>query len=100
MERFETAWTDTSNYNDVKLIQQIFNSQEGKVSDGMFIEFMGKLSKINLNDYEIIKERFIDKIMSSLSGNEEIEPELTEQEFINIERIRQIPITEFKITKL
>jgi hypothetical protein len=100
MNRFETAWLDSSNFNDTKLIQQVFNSVEGRISNGMFIDFMGKVAKINLNNYELIREQFIDKILSSLSGSVEIEPELTEREFINLERIRQIPITQFKITKL
>lgn len=99
----EVNWLDVSNNNDEKLVTRILNTQGGDrighLYNGMFVNYISKFDKMSLKQFYEIKDDFINRTYALLSGNEDIEPELSELEYTNIERLRKMNYEEFNFTK-
>lgn len=96
-QTYENAWLDVSDNNDLGFIRKTLNSKLDRCSNlylGMFKSFINKTIVTN-KTYEKAKTFFIEQTNILLSGNIDIEPEYTENEFEAIEFLRLLSLEDF-----
>ena len=95
--KLKIAFEDT--FTDGKLAERTLDSKaqlrngEGMPMSlylGSFILFLGKVSSFKKNEYLSIRDWFIDETLNLISGTPEIEPELSHNQYENIELLRKI----------